>query len=557
MVGLGQNTNNLQAALQYQEKGLSVIPVNPPIRDENGKDNGKKPLIKWEEFQKRIAEPKEIEEWFKRWPDSRVGIVTGEVSGLDVVDVDTKQGEDKLIEALGEELSTFNPPMASTPRGGKHLYVQASGEGNKTGFLPGVDYRGEGGYILAPPSIGLDGTRYEWHPGASLFDLPLAEMPRALAYLFNSLYKHRGGHGGQPSSDLSRLPLTSVDLLNFDQGNRDNTLFHIANCLAKGGMPAKEIELLLALIASKICSPPFPEKEIPVKVQSALKRMESQERNVAGDVRDWVLTSSGFFLTSDLYKELHLTSRDFQKAAVQALLKLVKEGVIEKYGEKRGCYRRVERDYEIIDLEILEDGQPIAVKLPFQMEDLVELMPKDLIVFAGTPNAGKTAVMLETVRLNMASHKCFYFSSELGRYAAKKRLKKHKTCQKWNFKFIDDFPNYLDVIRPDDLNFIDYVEVTDGEYFKIPSLLSGIQKRLKTGLAFVALQKNPETPHAVGGPQTKAKPALFCSIEEAYPGAKIIIDKGKNWISQNPNGLSQNFRIEGGINITPIRGWRR
>jgi hypothetical protein len=234
---------------------------------------------------------------------------------------------------------------------------------------------------------------------------------------------------------------------------------------------------------------------------------------------------------------------------------MCREGILERYGEKRGSYRLIEKDYEVVDLDTLEDEDPIDVKLPFGIEDYVEIMPKDLIVFAGTPNAGKTALMLETVRLNMAKHKCYYFSTELGRHAAKKRLRKHGSCGKWKFKFIDDFSNYLDVIEPDHFNFIDYVEVTEGEYYKIPSILSGIQRRLKNGLAFVALQKNPGCSHALGGPQTKAKPALFCTLEEERPGAKLILDKVKNYRDMNPNGLVHKFKIVKGINVIPHGSW--
>jgi hypothetical protein len=49
-----------------------------------------------------------------------------------------------------------------TPRGGRHLYVAPSGDGNAANFRPGLDYRGAGGYVVAPPSIGPNGKRYDW-----------------------------------------------------------------------------------------------------------------------------------------------------------------------------------------------------------------------------------------------------------------------------------------------------------------------------------------------------------------------------------------------------------
>jgi hypothetical protein len=172
-------------------------------------------------------------------------------------------------------------------------------------------------------------------------------------------------------------------------------------------------------------------------------------------------------------------------------------------------------------------------------------------------NAGKTALMLDTVRLNQDKWKCWYFSTELGRHNAKKRINKHRDCKKWKFNFVDDFPNYYDVLRPDDMNFVDYVEVdAEGNYYKIPAILAGIQKRLRNGVAFVALQKPPSRDDAFGGDQTKAKASLFCAIDPAHPGGVIKIVKGKNWkTSENPRGMKHRFKILDGINVLPTGAW--
>ncbi|UCG97888.1 MAG: bifunctional DNA primase/polymerase, partial [Burkholderiales bacterium] len=66
------------AALAYAARGWSPIPVEA---------RGKRPLVPWLEFQQRIATADEIDDWFRRWPDANVGLVTGRVSGLVVVDV--------------------------------------------------------------------------------------------------------------------------------------------------------------------------------------------------------------------------------------------------------------------------------------------------------------------------------------------------------------------------------------------------------------------------------------------------------------------------------------
>ena len=529
-----------KAALEYLARGFSVIPVKPD----------KKPYIKWEEFQKRHPDQKEVEEWFARWPGANVAIVTGKISKVDAIDCDSLEGEDRLIETLGDELQSFNPPQAKSPRG-KHSYIQATGEGNKAGFLEGVDYRGEGGYIIAPPSS-VNGKSYSWLPGKSILEIPPAPAPLSFINLLNNAFSLSGGVDGVDNKGQQK---TTKDNIKFNKGYRDNALFHLANHLVKGRMPVQEIQEILGLIAIKLCNPPFPENEIQAKIQSALNRVENQERNLTQELRELIKTTSGNIETTFANKMLGLTTRDNMKKVYTIFGRFVQEGLLERTGRKAGEYRIVQRDFEEVDLNSIGNVDPINVKLPLAIHELCELMPKDLVVFAGTTNAGKTAIMLDVVRMNMHRQKCYYFSTELGRHAAKKRIAKHPDCQTWEFKFIDDFPNFIDVIRPDDFNFIDYVEVTDGEFYKIPSILAGIQKKLKKGLAFVALQKNPGLSHAVGGYQTKSKPALFCSLEEDYPGANLKLEKVKNWTGQNPNGMHHKFFIVDGMKIVPQGTW--
>jgi len=225
-------------------------------------------------------------------------------------------------------------------------------------------------------------------------------------------------------------------------------------------------------------------------------------------------------------------------------------------GDRNGCFRKIETRFESINLSDIEDGDMFDIRLPFGMEKFIDIMPKDLIVFAGVPNAGKTALMLEVLRLNMRRHNCWYFSSEMGRHNCKKRLAKHKDTDTWNFRFVDDFPNFVDIIQPDDINFIDYIEEHEGEAYKIPGMLAKIQRKLKNGIAVVALQKNPEKDYAVGGQQTKAKPALFCTIDPNYPGAVLKIVKCKNYKDENPNGYVMDFKIVNGINLLPGGVWQ-
>lgn len=136
-----------------------------------------------------------IRQWWQRWPDHGVGIATGQVSGLFVVDVDVsdgKQGDDTLadLEATYGEL----PPTVEvvTGSGGRHLYfrwpeglVIRNDAGTRLG--PGLDVRGEGGQVLAPPTRHPTGTHYRWEASGDPSDgVAVAEAPGWLVALLTA-----------------------------------------------------------------------------------------------------------------------------------------------------------------------------------------------------------------------------------------------------------------------------------------------------------------------------------------------------------------------------------
>jgi len=153
-------SNTLEAALQYLQGGYSVIPL------ERG---SKKALVKWKQYQTERPEPETVEKWFRKWPEANIGIITGAISGIFVVDVDSSEG----LEALQERGDWPDVPHVKTSKIG-HYYFRfpADGVRNATGVLPGVDIRGEGGLVAAPPSVHHSGVLYEWAAPGPLQDAP-------------------------------------------------------------------------------------------------------------------------------------------------------------------------------------------------------------------------------------------------------------------------------------------------------------------------------------------------------------------------------------------------
>ena len=321
----------LNAALKYQEMGFSVIPVA----------GNKKPAIKsWLPFQKEKADSKQIIQWWNNNPNANIGIVTGANSNLTVVDLDSPEAI-ATFNALGELPQT---PAARTPRGGMHVYFKhTKGMRTASNVMTKTDTRDEGGYIIVAPSANGKG-KYTWEPGRSIFEVRPPEMPETVVNVFKNAFNREGYRGETVNHTVHRSPQVSTNVHNFlTEGNRDEALFCLANHLVKGGMSPANIENYLYFFAAN-CKPPFPVNEVQAKISSALQRANNQERNLTQDIKDWIVTTKGNFLTTDAYIGQHLTTRDEKKKALVILGRFAKEGFIERTGSKAGCYRLVEND---------------------------------------------------------------------------------------------------------------------------------------------------------------------------------------------------------------------
>lgn len=164
------NTNE-QAALDYLGRGWSVIPVRA---------RAKRPSIPWKAYQSKHVSEQTLRDWFRRSPDYNVAIVTGELSGLVVMDVDPRHGGEESLRELEREHGALPETLESiTGGGGRHLYFAHPGGTvpNRTGIRPGIDLRGDGGCVVAPPSLHPSGKHYRWKKGHGPGDVTPADLP--------------------------------------------------------------------------------------------------------------------------------------------------------------------------------------------------------------------------------------------------------------------------------------------------------------------------------------------------------------------------------------------
>ena len=227
---------NLERALAYIEQGWAVFPLVP---------NTKRPLTR-NGFKDASNSADVVRKWWEATPDANIGIATGQMSGVVVVDVDVKNGA-KGRESLSSLKGLEQTLTATTPSGGWHLYYLCPEGGIRcrNGMLPGIDFKADGGYVVAPGST-IDGREYEWLDAQASIS---ALSKVVTAVMGNGNGAHRNG---------TAPPVTGV----IPEGRRNATLASLAGTMRRKGMEGSEIAAALKAVNAKRCSPTLPDAEV-------------------------------------------------------------------------------------------------------------------------------------------------------------------------------------------------------------------------------------------------------------------------------------------------------
>jgi hypothetical protein len=263
-------------------------------------------------------------------------------------------------------------------------------------------------------------------------------------------------------------------------------------------------------------------------------------------IKAWILDSPGEFTVKDLDYDLGFQKPEQRTQRTKILEKFVAEKIVSREGKRRGVYRPYHKDLEPMDYINVKDNF-LPVWLPMGLHQMVGIMPGNIIILAGEPNAGKTAVMLNIIKSNMNNFNVHYFNSEMGEGELKNRLSKFDdvSLNQWKFNAYSRDTDFADVVFTGErsLNIIDFLEVHD-DFYLVGEKIKQIHCALKGGVAIIAIQKNKGSEFAVGGNRTMEKARLVVNVE---PG-KFKITKAKNFINPklNPNGLMCDWKLVNG-----------
>lgn len=263
-------------------------------------------------------------------------------------------------------------------------------------------------------------------------------------------------------------------------------------------------------------------------------------------IKAWIQASPGEFSVRDLDYDLGLSDPKVKKTRTKILEKFVAEKIISREGKRRGVYRPYKSELKSLDFLSSDPGY-LDMWLPLGLHKMVGVMPGNIIVFAGEPNAGKTAMMLNIIKSNMNRMDVHYFNSEMGEGELKGRLMKFEgiTLEDWNFNAYERDADFEDVVFTGEksLNIIDFLEVHD-EFYLVGEKIKKIHSALNGGIAIIAIQKNKGAEFGLGGNRTMEKARLVVNVEQG----RCKITKAKNFVDprMNPNGLMCEWKLVNG-----------
>ena len=269
---MAEPTTPAEWALYYYDLGWSVVPAwrcLPNGLCECGATKcdkpGKHPIPKWTGYQVERTTRTQVIQWWRQRPNANISAITGALSGFVVLDIDPRHDGDASLTALGPMPDT---PTSLTGGGGQHFFFAHPGYAIKNGadLAPGIDFRGDGGQVIVPPSNHASGNPYCWEVGYQPGDMPLAPLPANVLALFTA-------HDDGDYSDPGERHLDPEDYISrgkrIPEGARNATLTRLVGLFLGQGHSETETFLMVNGINLMACDPgPIPETELRATVRS-------------------------------------------------------------------------------------------------------------------------------------------------------------------------------------------------------------------------------------------------------------------------------------------------
>ena len=282
-------------------------------------------------------------------------------------------------------------------------------------------------------------------------------------------------------------------------------------------------------------------------------------------VDEWLPQHVGEAFDLDtICRQIDVKTRDDRHCVSKKLSYEVSRETLEKSDR---LYRYIDKTFKCIDWVNASSSPPLTINFPYGVEDGTKfgfdghavISPGDIIVIAGVSNMGKTAWCLNLLWENMDDYPCTLMGNEYTAAKFKRRVSRmtwhNPLTSQGNSKFelIERRSDWKALIRPNNINIIDWINLDDN-FYKIGSIIEGIQSKLKEGIAVISIQKSENKGLGLGGGFSEHLASLYLTIDYE----RMTVRKCKEWNVHNPNGEMYKFNIvDGGTKFHNIHSVKK
>ena len=229
-----------------------------------------------------------------------------------------------------------------------------------------------------------------------------------------------------------------------------------------------------------------------------------------------------------------------KKAVYRRLYYLTREKkppVLRKITGER--YRMIDRDIDIVPWQEADRDNYFPIILPFDLHKYVRLYPRSVMVIGGVSNQGKTCFVHNVISLNWQNHRIVLFDSENSAEELAGRFSHYPDYEQWPEDLVRDrSSNFADVIEPDAINLIDYLEVQDNFYL-VGRYIREIRDALRNGVAIINLQKGETASLPLGREFSRHLARVVITLDKGI----LTIVKAKARAQKNVNPVNKKWRF--------------
>jgi hypothetical protein len=346
----------------------------------------------------------------------------------------------------------------------------------------------------------------------------------------------------------------------FAHGTRDKDLHYIGCRLVEGGStPDAVYEVLTRLVRSWGENDP---RWVAAKAKAAIKTISKERSGLERRIRDYVEKTTGQFSLAAMAQWLNLTTGEKQEC-LPIITALHRANELVRVGDQHGVFRTPDTEPCIMDLDA-PPRDDVGISLPLNLDTLVVLFPKNVVVVAGEKDSGKTTFAMNTAFMNRDILPVTYFNSEMGVEELQARIRHFPQnlypFDEWKkIRWIERASRFEDLVDPDGLNIIDFLEI-GSEAFTVTEDVKRVFDKLYKGLLLIVMQKRSYKDFAVGGEGTLEKARLAVNLEHGTGGENVCrITVAKNWtgVISAPRGYMCQYKIWQGGEMKKVGEWYR